>query len=77
MINFVKQIKKKEKRKKIKIIKYKAQSHQLNCSLFFRYIRHILAEIGFWLSQKECSKVNKFKVFFINVIEQNLIGLAK
>ena len=47
----------------------------IQCESFLRYIRYILAEIEFWLSQCECFNVNKFMVFFL--IEQNLIGLAK
>ena len=47
-------------------------------SFFFRYIRHILAKIGFWLSQYEYSKISKFSFFFNKkLIELNLIGLAK
>ena len=37
----------------------------------------MLAEIGFGLSQCECSKAYKFKVSFFFLIEQNLIKLAK
>ena len=45
----------------------------------FRYIRHILAKIWFWLSQYESSKVNKSRVILKNnnLIERNLIGLTK
>jgi hypothetical protein len=69
--NEKKKIEENKERNKEKRVWFEKNNEQLSlpliiqCRFFFRYIIHILAEIGFWLSQYECFKINNFIFYFI------------